>query len=66
MIFITLTYSIFIVLLTILFKKKKIFSNYTGDNHKLFSNQKNIPFVGGIFLLLPIILINHQNYILAF
>ncbi len=65
MIFITLTYSIFIVLLTIFFKKKKIFSNYTGDNHQLFSNQKNIPLVGGIFLLLPIILINHQNYIFS-
>ena len=63
MILITLIYSLSIILLTIFFKKKKLFSNYTGDNHQLFSNQKNIPLVGGIFLLLPIILINYQNYI---
>ena len=58
-----LTYSFFLISLSIFFKKKKIFVNYTGDNHQFFSNQKNIPLVGGIFLILPIILVNYQNII---
>ena len=41
--------------------KKKYLSNYTGDNHQLFSNKKNIPLVGGIFLVIPIISINYNN-----
>ena len=59
------TYALLVILMNIYFKKKKLFSNYTGDKHQLFSSQKNIPLVGGIFLLLPIILINHQNYIFS-
>ena len=58
-----LTYSFFLISLSIFFKKKKIFVNYTGDKHQFFSNQKNIPLVGGIFLILPIILVNYQNII---
>ncbi len=61
MLYLTLIYSLVIILLTYSFKKKGTFSNYTGDKHQLFSNKKNIPLVGGIFLLLPIILINYQN-----
>ena len=61
-----LTYSFFIILLSIFVKKKKLFLNYTGDRHQLFSNQKNIPLVGGIFLVLPLILINYQNIIYNF
>ena len=38
-------------------------SNYTGDPHQLFSNTKNIPLLGGLFLIAPIILINYENYI---
>ena len=61
-----LTYSFFVILLSIFVKKKKLFLNYTGDRHQLFSNQKNIPLVGGIFLVLPLILINYQNIIYNF
>ena len=61
MLYLTLIYSLVIISLSYCFKKKKLFSNYTGDKHQLFSNKKNIPLVGGIFLLLPIILINYQN-----
>jgi len=61
MFYLTLIYSLVIILLTYNFKKKRLFSNYTGDRHQLFSNKKNIPLVGGIFLLVPIILINYQN-----
>ena len=61
MLYSILLYSIIVVLLTIFFKKKRLFSNFTGDFHQLFSNKKNIPLVGGVFLLLPTILINYQN-----
>ena len=61
MLYLTLIYSLVVISLSYCFKKKKLFSNYTGDRHQLFSNKKNIPLVGGIFLLLPIILINYQN-----
>ena len=43
-------------------KKKKYFLNYTGDNHQLFSNKKNIPLIGGIFLIIPTLLINLENF----
>tara|TARA_B100000963_G_scaffold360054_1_gene389546 strand:+ start:948 stop:1946 length:999 start_codon:yes stop_codon:yes gene_type:complete len=58
-----LSYSLIVVLLAIYFKKKKLFSNFTGDKHQLFSNQKNIPLVGGFFLLLPLILTILDNII---
>ena len=58
-----LTYSIFVVLVSIFLKKKKFFLNYTGDKHQLFSNKKNIPLVGGIFLIIPLIFINYQNIV---
>ena len=61
MLYLTLIYSLVVIILTYSFKTKKLFSNYTGDRHQLFSNKKNIPLVGGIFLLVPIILINYQN-----
>ena len=68
MLYLTLIYSILIISLNIYIKKKKYLSNYTGDNHQLFSNEQNIPLLGGLFLLLPIILTNYQNsfYILIF
>ena len=58
-----LTYSIFVVLVSFFLKKKKFFLNYTGDKHQLFSNKKNIPLVGGIFLIIPLIFINYQNIV---
>ena len=61
MLYLTLIYSLIIILLTYILKKKKFFLNYTGDRHQLFSNSKNIPLVGGMFLITPIILINYQN-----
>ena len=56
-----LVYSIFAILSSLYLKKKKLFSNYTGDDHQLFSNKENIPLVGGMFLIVPIILINQGN-----
>jgi len=61
-----LTYSLFVILLSIFIKKKKLFQNYTGDDHQLFSNKKNIPLIGGKFLILPLILINYQDIFYSF
>ena len=56
-------YTVLVIFFTYYLKKKKLFSNYTGEHHQLFSNQKNIPLTGGIFLLIPIILAEYQNII---
>ena len=56
-----LIYTILIVIINSYFKKKLFLSNYTGDIHQLFSNYKNIPLLGGLFLIIPIILINFKN-----
>ena len=61
MIYYYLIYIIFSVLAAIYLKKKKYLSNFSGDNHQLFSNKKNIPLVGGILLFIPIILLNFEN-----
>ena len=63
MLYFYLLYTAIIIMVNIYFKKKKFLSNYTGDRHQLFSNTKNIPLLGGIFLIVPIILINYENYI---
>ena len=63
MLYLIFAYSLAIILLSIYLKKNSFLSNYTGDKHQLFSNQKNIPLSGGIFLLLPITLVNFNNII---
>ncbi|MDC3099761.1 hypothetical protein OA434_00695 [Candidatus Pelagibacter sp.] len=54
-------YTLLIIIVSFYFKKKLYLSNYTGDNHQLFSNYKNIPLLGGLFLITPILLINYEN-----
>ena len=49
------TYLLLIVLASIFLKKKGFFLNFSGDNHQSFSNKRNIPLSGGIFLIFPII-----------
>ena len=58
------TYLLFIVIFSILFKKKGFFLNYSGDNHQSFSNKGNIPLSGGIFLIFPLIFFYVNNVIL--
>ena len=43
------------MLMSLIFKKKGIFLNYSGDVHQSFSNKKNIPLAGGLFILFPIV-----------
>ena len=37
------------------FQKKGIFLNYSGDIHQSFSNKKNVPLAGGLFILIPLV-----------
>ena len=48
-------YLLLVTLLSILLKKKGLFLNYSGDTHQSFSNKKNVPLAGGLFILIPII-----------
>ncbi len=61
MLYYFLLYFLTIIFFAYYFKKKNYFSNYSGDSHQLFSNEKNIPLVGGIFLVIPILSINYNN-----
>ena len=48
-------YLLLVLLLSLIFKKKGILLNYSGDVHQFFSNRKNIPLTGGLFILIPIV-----------
>ena len=48
-------YLLLVTLLSLIFKKRGILLNYSGDVHQLFSNRKNIPLTGGLFILIPIV-----------
>ena len=48
-------YLLLVILLSLIFKKKGIFLNYSGDIHQSFSNKKNVPLAGGLFVLIPIV-----------
>ncbi len=65
MLFLFLFYSFFVFIISFYLKKKNYYSNYTGDNHQMFTNDKNIPLVGGISLIIPALLVNPYNYTLS-
>ena len=48
-------YLLLVTLLSLTFKKKGIFLNYSGDIHQSFSNKKNVPLAGGMFILIPLV-----------
>ena len=48
-------YLLLVLLLSLIFKKRGILLNYSGDVHQSFSNRKNIPLTGGLFILIPIV-----------
>ena len=66
MYYIFFAYIVLVLSLSVYFKKKEYFSNYSGDKHQLTTNENNIPLTGGIFLIIPTILINPNNFILNF
>ena len=52
--------------MSLIFKKKGIFLNYSGDVHQSFSNKKNIPLAGGLFILIPIVFFLNDLFINCF
>ena len=59
-------YLLLVTILSLVFKKKGILSNYSGDVHQSFSNKKNVPLAGGIFILIPIIFFLNDFFINCF
>ena len=59
-------YILLVILLSLIFKKKGIFLNYSGDTHQSFSNKKNIPLTGGFFILIPTVFFLNDLFINCF
>ena len=59
-------YLLLVTLLSLIFKKKGIFLNYSGDIHQSFSNKKNVPLAGGFFILIPNIFFLNNFFINCF
>ena len=59
-------YLFFVILLSLIFKKKGIFLNYSGDIHQSFSNKKDVPLAGGLFILIPIVFFLNDIFINCF
>ena len=59
---------LFISLLVIFFflnlvlKKKKFFSNYSGEIHQILTGEKNVPLSGGIFIILFVFILILESY----
>ena len=60
------TYLLLVTLLSLTFKKKGIFLNYSGDIHQSFSNKKNVPLAGGLFILIPLVFFLDDLFINCF
>ena len=59
-------YLLLVILLSLIFKKKGIFLNYSGDIHQSFSNKKNVPLAGGLFILIPLVFFLNDLFINCF
>ena len=59
-------YLLLVTFLSLIFKKKGILLNYSGDVHQSFSNKKNIPLAGGLFILIPIVFFLNDLFINCF
>ena len=59
-------YLLLVTFLSLIFKKKGMFLNYSGDVHQSFSNKKNIPLAGGLFILVPIVFYLNDIFINCF
>ena len=59
-------YLLLVTFLSLILKKKGMFLNYSGDVHQSFSNKKNIPLAGGLFILVPIVFYLNDIFINCF
>jgi UDP-N-acetylmuramyl pentapeptide phosphotransferase/UDP-N-acetylglucosamine-1-phosphate transferase len=48
---------ILLLLISIKIKKTKYLKNYSGDNHQKFTTNKNIPLIGGFFIIIVFLLV---------
>ena len=60
------TYLLLVTLLSIIFKKKGLLVNYSGDVHQSFSNKKDVPLTGGLFILIPLVFFLDDLFINCF
>ena len=58
--------TILFLLISIKIKKTKYLKNYSGDDHQKFTTNKDIPLIGGFFIIIVflIILFEINNYFL--
>ena len=59
-------YLLLVTLLSIFFKKRGLLLNYSGDVHQSFSNKKDVPLAGGLFILIPIVFLLNDLFINCF
>lgn len=58
----------FFVLVTVfsfLSKRYNLIPNFTGDKHQVFSRQKKVPLIGGLFVLVILLYLFYDNLILS-
>ncbi len=54
-------YLLSVFAISFLLKKKRLFLNYSGENHQSFSNKGNVPLSGGFFIIVPLIFFFSNN-----
>ena len=59
-------YLVLVTILSIIFKKKSLLLNYSGDVHQSFSNKKDVPLAGGLFILIPIVFFLNDLFLNCF
>ncbi len=59
-------YLLLVILLSFALKKKGVFLNYSGDFHQTFSNKKNVPLSGGLFILIPTVFFIKDVFVSCF
>ena len=59
-------YLLLVTLLSIIFKKRGLLLNFSGDVHQSFSNKKDVPLAGGLFILIPLVFFLNDLFINCF
>ncbi len=59
-------YLLLVTLLSIISKRRGLLLNYSGDVHQSFSNKKNIPLAGGLFILIPTVFFLNDLFLNCF
>ncbi len=57
----TIIYSLSVLIINLLIIKTNYLPNYTGNKHQSFTNKKNVPLAGGIYVLIIIFILFNQK-----